>query len=70
MRLDDYKVVLYRNQPAGWVAEIPSVPGCYALMPTPTEALAELEQVLEMIAGEYLAASRQMPADTTQVVHA
>jgi predicted RNase H-like HicB family nuclease len=34
MTLDDYKVVLYRNQPLGWVAEIPSIPGCYALMPT------------------------------------
>jgi hypothetical protein len=21
--LEDYKVVLYRNQPSGWVAEIP-----------------------------------------------
>ncbi len=34
MKLDDYKVVLYRNQPDGWVAEVPSIPGCYALMPT------------------------------------
>src|SRR5690349_8927501 len=32
MNLDDYKMVLYRNQPAGWVAEIPAIPGCYALM--------------------------------------
>jgi len=31
---DDYKVVLYRNQPEGWVAEIPAIQGCYALMPT------------------------------------
>jgi len=28
MNLDDHKVVLYRNQPAGWVAEIPAIPGC------------------------------------------
>jgi len=27
MNLDDYKVVLYRNQPVGWVAEIPAIPG-------------------------------------------
>src|ERR1700761_8985637 len=51
--LDDYKVVLYRNQPSGWVAEIPSIPGCYALMPTRTEALEELGQVLQMIEAEY-----------------
>jgi predicted RNase H-like HicB family nuclease len=40
MTIDDYKVVLYRNQPSGWVAEIPSLPGCYALMPTTAEALS------------------------------
>lgn len=51
--LDDYKVILYRNQPEGWVAEIPAIPGCYALMPTREEALAELERVFEMIAAEY-----------------
>ncbi len=55
MSLDDYKVVLYRNQPDGSVAEIPAIPGCYALMPTREEALAELEIVFEMIAAEYRA---------------
>src|SRR5262249_53913514 len=39
MGFEDYKVVLYRNQPDGWVAEIPSISGCYALMPTIQEAL-------------------------------
>ena len=34
MGFDDYKVVLYRNHPDGWVAEIPAIPGCHALMPT------------------------------------
>jgi predicted RNase H-like HicB family nuclease len=52
MSLDDYKVVLYRNQPEGWVAEIPAIRGCYALMGTREEALAELERVFEMIAEE------------------
>jgi predicted RNase H-like HicB family nuclease len=53
MGLDDYKVVLYRNQPEGWVAEIPAIQGCYALMATREEALSELERVFEMIAAEY-----------------
>jgi predicted RNase H-like HicB family nuclease len=34
------------------VAEIPSVRGCYALMPTREDALAELGNVFEMIASE------------------
>jgi hypothetical protein len=42
-------VVLYRNQPDGWVAEIPAIQG-YALMMTRKEALAELEPVFETIA--------------------
>ena len=40
MSLDDYKIVLYRNQPEGWVAEAPAIQGCYALMSTRGEALA------------------------------
>jgi predicted RNase H-like HicB family nuclease len=70
MALDDYKVVLYRNQPSGWVAEVPSISGCYALMPTKVEALAELEQVFAMIEAEYRDKDRPLPADTTEVVHA
>lgn len=53
MKLDDYKVVLYRNQPDGWVAEAPALPGCYALMATKAEALHELEGVFDMIAEEF-----------------
>ncbi len=53
MTLDNYKVVLYRNEPHGWVGEIPSIPGCYALMSSRAEALSELEQVFETIQAEY-----------------
>jgi predicted RNase H-like HicB family nuclease len=67
--LDDYKVILYRNQPWGWVAEVPSIEGCYALMPSRHEALAELEQVFTMIEGEYRDLGKVLPVDTTQVVH-
>jgi len=70
MTLDDYKVVLYRNQPGGWVAEIPAIPGCYALMPTREEALAELGRVFEMIAAEYADKGLPLPADSTAIVNA
>jgi predicted RNase H-like HicB family nuclease len=53
MSFDDYKVVLYRNQPDGWVAEIPAIPGCYAHMATPQEAVQELAGVFDMISAEY-----------------
>lgn len=28
MGFDDYKSVLYRYEPEGWVAEIPAIPAC------------------------------------------
>jgi predicted RNase H-like HicB family nuclease len=49
---ENYKVVLYRNQPERWVAEIPSIAGCHALMPTEEEALVELANVYQMIVEE------------------
>jgi predicted RNase H-like HicB family nuclease len=70
MSLDDYKVVLYLNRPDGWVAEIPSIPGCHALMSTREAALAELAGVFQMIAEEYLERGQSLPADTTEILHA
>jgi predicted RNase H-like HicB family nuclease len=56
--------VLFRNQPDGWVAEIPAIPGCHALTPTAAEALVEFGEVFRLIAEEYQ--DRQsLPADTT-----
>lgn len=52
------------------MAEIPSISGCYALMPTREEALAELSCVFAMIAEEYHERSISLPSDTTEIVHA
>ena len=70
MDLNEYKVILYRNQPDGWVAEVPAIEGCYALMPNRQQALAELEQVFDMIAAEYRDKGLPMPADNTEIVNA
>ena len=70
MSLDDYKVVLYRNEPSGWVAEVPAVPGCHALMPTKEAALAELAAVFQMISEEYARRNETPPSDTTEIIHA
>ena len=70
MSLDDYKVVLYRNQPDGWVAEIPAISGCYALMPTREQALEELVGVFQMISAEYQEKGIALPADTTEIMRA
>ena len=70
MTYQDYKTVLYRQEDASWVAEIPAISGCYALMPTREEALAELAKVFEMIAEEYREKGIPLPADTTEIIHA
>ncbi len=70
VKLEDYKTVLYRQEDGSWVAEIPAIPGCYALMATRQEALAELTNVFEMIAEEYREKGIPLPADTTEILHA
>ena len=52
MTSQDYKMVLYRQEDGSWVAEIPAIPGCYALMDSRDAALAELAHVFAMIADE------------------
>jgi predicted RNase H-like HicB family nuclease len=69
LSFEDYKIVLYRQDDGSWVAEIPSLPGCYALMPTREEALAELAAVFRMIAGEYRDQGLTLPADSTEILH-
>lgn len=70
MKLDSYKTVLYRQEDGSWVAEIPAISGCYALMPTREAALAELAKVFKMLAEEYSQKGMVLPADTTEIVHA
>ena len=70
MKLEDYKTVLYRQEDGAWVAEIPAISGCYALMPTREAALEELKAVFGMLAEEYAQKGLSLPADTTEIVHA
>jgi predicted RNase H-like HicB family nuclease len=68
--LDAYKIVLYRQDDGAWVAEVPAISGCYALMASREEALAELGQVFAMIAEEYRERGALLPEDTTEIVNA
>ncbi|MFQ5694994.1 MAG: type II toxin-antitoxin system HicB family antitoxin [Terriglobia bacterium] len=70
MTLQDYKIVLYRQEEGSWVAEVPALPGCYALMDTREAALEELGRVFGMIADEYREKGLSLPKDTTEIVHA
>ena len=70
MGLEDYRAVVYRQQDGSWVAEIPAISGCYALMSTRQEVIAELARVFELIKQEYAEKGELLPADTTEVLHA
>ena len=70
MKLEDYKTVLYRKQCGSWVAEIPAIPGCYALMDTREAALAELSNVFILILEEYREKGLSLPSGTTVIVNA
>lgn len=70
MDFENYKIVLYRQEDGSWVAEVPSIPGCYALMNTREEALSELALVFRMIAEEYRQKGLALPADSTEIVNA
>ena len=68
-RFSDYKVVLYPQEDGGgWVAEIPAISGCYALMATRAAALAEIERVFGMISDEYAEHGKPLPADHTELL--
>jgi len=66
--LSDYKIVLYVQKAGDWVAEVPAIAGCYALMDTREQALRELEKVFEMIREEYAESGKPMPADRTELL--
>ncbi len=70
MKFEDYKIILYRQDDGSWVAEIPAIPGCYALMKTRDAALSELAQVFNMVAERYREKGIALPADTTEIVNA
>jgi predicted RNase H-like HicB family nuclease len=70
MKLEDYKTILYCQEDGSWVAEIPAVAGCYALMETREAALTELDKVFAMISEEYVQKGLKLPVDTTEIVHA
>lgn len=67
---EDCKTILYRQEDGSWLGEIPSLPGCYALMARRGEALGELSQVFDMLAAEHAEKRIPLPADTSEIVHA
>lgn len=70
MKFEDYKIILYRQEDGSWVAEIPALPACHALMKTREEALTELANVFSMVEDEYREKGHPLPADTTEILHA
>jgi len=63
-------MVLYRQDDGSWVAEIPAISGCYALMSSREAAVTELAKVFALIAEEYQQRGQPLPADSTEIINA
>jgi len=61
MTFEKYRIVLYWQEKGSWVAEIPAISGCYALMPTRQQALEELNSVFRMLSEEYTEKGLALP---------
>ena len=66
--LADYKIVLYTQEDGSWVAEVPAIAGCYALMETRELAIRELDRVFDMIREEYAESGKPLPVDHTELL--
>jgi len=69
VQFEDYKIVLYRQKDNTWVAEIPAIKGCYAVMAEFSDALRELKRVFGIIEEEYRLKGLSLPKDTTRIMH-
>ena len=68
MQKSRYHAIVYRQAEGPWVAKVPALSGCYAMMPTKEEALEELRRVLRNIADDYQGQGKELPNDTTQII--
>ena len=68
MGFEDCKVVLDRgrNQPDGWVADIPAIAGCRVLIVATEEPFAELAEVFAIIEQEFREQQKQMPSGAVE----
>jgi predicted RNase H-like HicB family nuclease len=69
VQFEDYLMVLYKQPDNTWVAEIPAIKGCYAVMSTMGAAIPELRRVFGVIEQEYVVKGLPLPADTTKIMH-
>ena len=58
-----YQAIVYRQAEGPWVAEVPGLSGCYAMMPTKEAALDELRRVFCAIAADDRPMTHSMTAD-------
>ena len=61
--VEDYQMVLYRQNDGSWAAYLPALPGCQAVMDTRAEVLDEIALVFEMIREEFEERGETLPAD-------
>ncbi len=57
------QVILIPDETGGYVAEVPSLPGCYSQGETVEEALANIKEAIELHIEDMIAAGEDIPGD-------
>jgi predicted RNase H-like HicB family nuclease len=61
------QVVLHPDEEAGWIAEVPSLPGCVSQGETREQALSNIRQAIDQWIDAAAALHRQVPPETFEV---
>ena len=62
-----YKVIFTRGEDGYIVAECPAIPGCVSQGKTPSEALENIKEAIELCLECYSEDGQPLPQDTTQI---
>lgn len=57
------QVILIPDESGGYVAEVPSLPGCYSQGETEEEALANIKEAIELHIESMIDAGEEVPED-------
>ena len=62
------QVILIPDETGGYVAEVPSLPGCYSQGDTEEEALVNIQEAIELHIESLIAAGEDVPEDVGEAL--
>ncbi|MBI3473430.1 MAG: type II toxin-antitoxin system HicB family antitoxin [Candidatus Solibacter usitatus] len=59
--MTDYETIVYPREDGVWIAEVPAMPGCWAIGESRADALWEVGKVFQVFADDYRQTGRALP---------